>query len=123
MQGQNLVLTVPHVPHQLDCGHAHSALDNSRMPKVFPPYSGHRSTEVLATRVKLFKSLCTLNASPSPIDFFLLFLITLKSRVELYTKSMSLNYESASEPLHISVLIASLVLTPPPPPAHKVYAP
>ena len=33
----------------------------------------------------------------------LLFFITLKPRVELYTKSMSLKYEPASEPLHISV--------------------
>jgi len=32
----------------------------------------------------------------------LLFFITLKPRVELYTKSMRLKYEPASEPLHIS---------------------
>ena len=31
------------------------------------------------------------------------FSITLKPRVESYTKSMSLKYEPASEPLHISV--------------------
>ena len=31
------------------------------------------------------------------------FFITLKPRVEWYTKSMSLRYEPASEPLHISV--------------------
>jgi len=31
------------------------------------------------------------------------FFVTRKPRVELYTKSMSLKYEPASEPLHISV--------------------
>jgi len=31
------------------------------------------------------------------------FFIALKPRVEEYTKSMSLKYEPASEPLHISV--------------------
>ena len=31
------------------------------------------------------------------------FFITLKPRVEYYAKSMSLKYEPASEPLHISV--------------------
>jgi len=36
--------------------------------------------------------------------FSLLFFITLKPRVERYTKSMSLKYELASEPLHISVM-------------------
>ena len=35
--------------------------------------------------------------------FFLFFFITLKPRVERYTKSMSLKYEPASEPLHIYV--------------------
>ena len=40
---------------------------------------------------------------PVPIpDFFFLF-ITLKPRVEGYTKSMSLTYEPASKPLHIYV--------------------
>ena len=33
----------------------------------------------------------------------LFFFITLKSRVEWYQKSMSLEYEPALEPLHISV--------------------
>jgi len=33
----------------------------------------------------------------------LFFVITLKPRVERYTKSMRLEYEPASEPLHISV--------------------
>ena len=33
----------------------------------------------------------------------LFFFITLKPRLESYTKSMSLKYEPASEPLHISV--------------------
>ena len=33
----------------------------------------------------------------------LFFFITLTPRVELYTKSMRLKYEPASEPLHISV--------------------
>ena len=32
----------------------------------------------------------------------LLFFVTLKPRVEGYTKCMSLKYEPASEPLHIS---------------------
>jgi len=32
---------------------------------------------------------------------FLFFFITLKPRVELYTKCMSLKYEPSSEPLHI----------------------
>jgi len=35
------------------------------------------------------------------VNFF--FFITLKPRVELYTKSMSLKCEPASEPLHIPV--------------------
>ena len=35
--------------------------------------------------------------------FFFFFFITLKPRVEEYTKSMSLKYEPASKPLHISV--------------------
>jgi len=34
---------------------------------------------------------------------FFFFFITLKPRVECYTKSMRLKYEPASEPLHISV--------------------
>ena len=34
---------------------------------------------------------------------FLFFFITLKPRVVWYTKSVSLSYEPASEPLHISV--------------------
>jgi len=34
--------------------------------------------------------------------FFFFFFITLKPRVERYKKSMSLKYEPASEPLHIS---------------------
>ena len=36
-------------------------------------------------------------------DGVIFFFITLKPRVEYYTKSMSLKYEPASEPLHISV--------------------
>ena len=50
-----------------------------------------------------------LAASPTKSSKFLawhllfFFFITLKPRVEWYTKSMSLQYEPASEPLHISV--------------------
>jgi hypothetical protein len=40
--------------------------------------------------------------APSSSDFFLFF-ITLKARVERYTRSVSLKYEPASEPLQISV--------------------
>jgi len=39
----------------------------------------------------------------NPPFFFFFFFITLKPRVEGYTKSVSLKYEPASEPLHISV--------------------
>ena len=38
-----------------------------------------------------------------PNFFITLFFITLKPRVERYTQSMSLEYEPASEPQHISV--------------------
>jgi len=40
--------------------------------------------------------------TPERVNFFFFF-ITLTPRVEWYTKSMSLKYEPASEPLHISV--------------------
>ena len=36
-------------------------------------------------------------------SFFFFVFITLKPRVEWYTKSLSLKYEPASEPLHIYV--------------------
>jgi len=35
--------------------------------------------------------------------FFFFMVFTLKPRIERYTKYMSLKYEPASEPLHISV--------------------
>ena len=41
--------------------------------------------------------------SEGSTPILLLFFITLKPRVERYTKSMGLKYELASEPLHISV--------------------
>ena len=47
---------------------------------------------------------CRLRARPS-CAVLLLFFITLKPRVESYTTSMSLTYEPASEPLHISVAV------------------
>jgi len=40
------------------------------------------------------------NFSPNLLFFFF---ITLKPRIERYTESMRLNYEPASEPMHISV--------------------
>ena len=48
--------------------------------------------------------------SGSRRGFSFFFFVTLKPRVEWYTKSMSLKYEVASEPLHIPPVLISPVV-------------
>jgi len=66
-----------------------------RRRSVINAHSGHRWN---IANTNPFESYYTIRGRA---NFF--FFITLKHRVQWYTKSMSLKYEPASEPLHISV--------------------
>ena len=65
----------------------------------------HKGTSKLLSREKAEASCFAPELSPAVIALHItsLFFIALKPGVERYTKSMSLNYEPASVPLHIYV--------------------
>jgi len=70
-------------------------------------FKAHRLCVSLNSRIESNKEEEKKETAPAgtivPCLLFFFFCITLKPRVEGYTKSMSLKYEPASEPPHISV--------------------
>ena len=89
-------------PSRRPQAHTHSSADTKR---VTTAESTEKTLKVylVLPEIKDQNLVLTVLYVPQSLNSGLLFFITLKPRVECYTQSMSLTYEPASEPLHISV--------------------